>query len=590
MKGLIFLLAVLCVFVACAGSLSLDRHAEAARQPQTVVDLASFGARPNDPRVNSRAAFQSALEKLKSLGGGTLSIPGGDYYLDFSDVASDVDPRDSSNTSLLRAKNLKKEKLILVPPRVMVQGILDRSGNPITRIHWSVTSIPLISFINSDGSGAENLAFVFDGEQPQFFPWSQEDFLEEAGYKSRWLGGPYELSAVIYTVGSGNLRFENLSFQSSRLPADNAHTFAFGIVSSGKGPVPQPDSNSVKTLLFGARLPGGGLSECVSNNIFRSLRFRDFIMGILAIGQCDAVFENIEGNNRGSWYRSFDPSHETGPELEHIGPPGHLIYLSFQNAYDVERTPEAPSGRQVFHTTTRNKSVTLRNIREGAETLSNMNSLGTLALKDMEGGIVTDVVSHHPLGLIQSMVDAHDVLLENLTWSTDRDICGEEHPPTNCRTPVITLEPSPPESESPNSSSVNFKNVKLQSPRRSIIFKISQEGPSGPLSQNINVDGLTIECNLQFGPNQQSAQGIITVRSVASHLTNVHILPVLPNGAPSDRQNYPAVIQSRSQDTSVEMTIERGRGNGNSVSGYKCVVEDQRTPASRSDNRCQVNQ
>jgi hypothetical protein len=571
------------------GKAAPDGSVDSANSSHAVVNLKSFGAVPNDPTTNTRLPFQQALEKLGNLDGGTLSIPAGDYYLDFSDIASDVDPRDPGNKALLQNKGLKKEKLILVPPKVIVQGALDKEGHPSTRIHWNATSSPLLSFVNSDNSGAANLAFVFDGVQPQFFPWAEENLLEAVGYKARWLGGPYEISTVIYTIGSSNLRFENLNFQSGKMPADNEHTFAFGIVLKGKNPVPQPNSNSLKTLPFGARTPGGGLSDCVSNNVLRTLRFQDFVMGILASGQCGAVFENIQGNYRGSWFRSFDPAHETGPEIKYIGPPGHLIYLTFQNAYDVERSQDAPDGRQVFRSTTRNKELTLRGIKEGPQTLANVNSLGTLALKDMEGGVVADVDSRHPAGLIQSMIDAHNVRLENLSWSSDRDICDVAHSSANCGVPVITLEPGPTDSDSQFSSGVQFKSIKLRCPRRSIFFKISEENPQLPLSRNITVDGLTIESPL-FAAKQESPIGLITVRALATHFSNVHYIPMIPSDGTSDRQNYLAVIQSRSQDTSVKIVIDTERDEGSNAPAYKCVIEDQRnqTTVPGTNNQCVI--
>jgi hypothetical protein len=338
----------------------------------------------------------------------------------------------------------------------------------------------------------------------------------------------------------------------------------------------------LKALPFGHRAPGGGLYDCVSNNVLRSLRFQNFVMGIVASGQCRAVLENIEGNYRGSWYRSFEPTRETGSEMKYIGPPGHLIYLTFQDAFDVVRSQDAPNGRQVFHSTTRNADVVLRNVTEGPETLSNINSLGTLALKNMQGGLVLDVVSHHPAGLIQSMIDAHELRLENLTWSSDRDICDEAHPPLSCGVPVITLEPGPPDPDTAFSSGLQFKNIKLQGPRRSVIFKISEESGQLPLSRNITVDGLTIECNPSFTPNQHGPLGAITVRSLDTHFTSVHYIPRIPGNAMADRQNFPAVIQSRSQNTTLEITIERGRDTRNNPAGYKCVVEDQ------MNNKCQI--
>jgi hypothetical protein len=589
MTAIFILPAVFYALTPKIGQTASSQNAGSPRSSGAVVNLRSFGAVPNDPRINSRVPFQQALEKLRILGGGTLSIPNGDYYLDFPDIASDVDPRNPNNRVILLNKNLTIEKLILVPRGVVVQGALDKAGNPAARIHWSATSFPLIAFVNSDNSGVENLTFVFDGVQPQFFPWAQENFLEAVGYKCRWLGGPYELSTVIYTIGSSNLRFTNLVFQSRRMPADNEHTFAFGIVSKGKSPVPQPDSNSLKTLTLGTRIQGGGLSACASNNTFRSLRFREFVMGILATAQCGATFEDIQGNDRGSWFRSFDPSHETGPQLKYIGPPGHLIYLSFQNVYDLEHSADAPAGVMVFHSTVRNTNVTLRNIREGPKTLSNVNSLGTLALKDMEGGLVQDVDSQHPAGLIQSMVDAHNVRLENLSWSSDHDICDLANSAANCGIPVITLEPGPTDSESQFSSGLQFKNITLRSVRRSIFFKISEEDSHLPLSRNITVDGLTIESPL-FAAKQESPVGVITVRALATHFSNVHYTPMVLTDRTSDRPNYPAVIQARSRDTSMEIVIHTGKDAGSKSAVYKCVVEDEWNQGSdpETNSRCVI--
>ena len=562
-------------------------HTQAAKlggkvhSSRAVVDISAFGARPDDPGVNSRLPVQQGLEKLRSAGGGTLSIPAGDYYLYFPDIASDLDPRDPAKKALLQQNNPQKGKLILVPPGVIVQGTLDEAGHPITRIHWNATSIPLLSFVNADGAGAVDLTFVFDGVQPQFFPWTQEDFLEAVGYQSRWLGGPYELSTVIYTIGSSNLRFENLSFQSSKTPADNEHTFAFGIVSKGKSPVPQPDAKSLQSLSFGVRVPGGGLSECVSNNVFSFLRFQDYVMGILASGQCGAVFDHIAGSFRGSWYRSFDPSHETGPQIKNIGPPGHLVYLTFQNAYEVERSPDAPNGHMEFRSTARNTDVKLRDIREGPETLSNVNSLGTLALKNMKGGQIVGVVSRHPAGLIQSMVDVHDVQLENLNWSSDRDICERTPYAPACGVPVITLEPTPANSGTQFNSGVQFKNITLRGLRRSVMFKISEESGNAPLSRNITVDGLTIEVDPAFVQKAAASQGVITVRALETRFTNVRLLGLTPTDA-TDRQHYAAVIQSRSQNTTLEITIPAEWGRRSSAVASECVVEDQ------VSNKCHV--
>ena len=171
------------------------------------------------------------------------------------------------------------------------------------------------------------MTFVFDGVQPQFFPWAQEDLLDAVGYKARWLGGPFEISAVIYAIGSSNLHFSNLTFQSGKTPVDNEHTLAFGIVLKGKNPVAQPDSALFKALPIGVKVPGGGLSECATANTLQSLRFRDFVIGISLPAtepMRRAVFvQNIEGSDRGSWYRSSrSDAQETGSQITHMGPQG----------------------------------------------------------------------------------------------------------------------------------------------------------------------------------------------------------------------------------------------------------------------------
>jgi hypothetical protein len=570
------------LYPACFG---LARPVEAAGK--VTLNLDSMGTRPNDPTVNSRLAFQRAFAKLRKAGGGLLSIPAGDYYLDFPDIAQDVDPKDPRNAPLIQEKGLKRDKLIIVPPSVNIQGTLGENGG-LTRIHWIATGFPIFSFVASDLSGIRDIDFVFDGLQPQFFPWSQERFIEEVGYKSRWLGGPYEISTVIYAIGSSDLRLENLSFRAGRNPADNEHTIAFGIVLKGTTPIPQPGAELMMALPLRLRIPGGGLSGCASDNVLRSLKFQDFVMGILASGQCNLILEHIEGNYRGSWYRSFNPSGETGPELKNLGPPGHLIYLTFQYVYDVERSQDAQSGRQVFHGTIRNRNIVLRNITEGSNTLSNFNSLGTLALKNIDHGIVANVVSQHPAGLIQSMIDAHDLDLESLRWSSDRDICDEPHR-TGCENLAITLEPGPASTDDEFNSRVRFKNLTLISPNHPVSFRISQENDSGALSRDITVDSLTIECDPRFGRNRDNPKGIITVRSLSSHFTNVRYHPLFHPNSGTEHEKYSVLIQSRSKDTTIEMTLETDTANNAPFS--KCVIEnrqDQVQSRGPDDNNCQI--
>lgn len=561
-----------------------DALGEARTSSPTSVSIESFGGHPDDPRYNSRKAFQEAFKKLSDSGGGVLSLPPGDYYLRFPDIADNLDPRNAASKAEIKEKNLGREKLLLVPAGVTIAGTVDKAGISATRIHWTSTSFPLFSFVNSDRSGATGITFQFDGTQPQFFPFSQEDFLAAVDYKARWLGGPFEISAVIYTIGSSNLHFENLTFRSGRTPADNEHTFAFGIMAKGKTPVPVPDSRTIMALSNGARVPGGGLAECTSGNTFRSLTFDAFVMGIVTSGQCNPVFENISGDNRGSWFRSFDPSHESGTSIKNIGPPGHLIYLTNQNAYDVTGVLGSSSGQQVFNSATRNSNILVQDINEGAKTLSNFNSLGTLALKNIDGGSVSNVTSGHPAGLIQTMVDVHGLRLENLNWSANRDICADREA-TACRVPVIDFEPGPQNPGQGFSDSIDFKRVKLSSVGGPVMFKISAEDPTLPLSRNIRMDGLAIECQ----PQADSSKATIMLRSAGAHLANVTYSPRAFGNDAVVNQAYAVRILSRSMGTTVDIQIKHSTAPMD-AKFYKDIVEENAGKDAPPDKRNAVNQ
>jgi hypothetical protein len=119
------------------------------------------------------------------------------------------------------------------------------------------------------------------------------------------------------------------------------------------------------------------------------------------------------------------------------------------------------------------------------------------------------------------MIDAHDLELDALSWSSDRNICAEAYSPTSCGLPVIDLEPGPENSDSQINSRVRFKNISLRSSKRPATFKVSQENASGPLSRDITVDRLTIECNPVSEPNHEDPRGIITLRCLSTQVINV---------------------------------------------------------------------
>jgi hypothetical protein len=537
-----------------------------------IVELLSFEARANDSTVNSRDAFQRALAVLAQAGHGTLHIPKGQYYVDFPDLASDIDPHVAANGPLIQANSITRAKLILVPPNVRLLGDTDARGNPNSQIRWKTSGFPLFSFANSDHSSIKNVGFIYDGVQPHFFPWSQERYLASIGLPARWLGGPEEISTVIYTIGSERLQFENLTFTSSS--NTNDHTFAFGIVSKGKSPLPIPSRATIERLPLGSKLPGGGLSSCATGNVYRNLRFSNFVMGILASGQCGPLFENISGNDRGSWFQSVDPTHEpTSGKLIHLATPGHLIYLTFQQVYDVIRSPSRPDGEMAFAYTVRNTNVTLRDISEGPRTFSNFHALGTLALKNIDGGVVDGVTSHHPAGLIEALIDAHHLTLNNLTWTSDRDLCSEPDSKQNCYVHAIGIVSGGLDLSTQINDHLTFSNITLKSPRWASIIEIGSSVHGAPLSHDITVDRLRIECSPNQAIGQPFSKGIITIRAADTHFTNVTYSPIVaPEGATSPLVNYAVVIAVDSVRTTVQLNLTRVAGIPEGSPIYRIVA------------------
>ncbi|MGD1070150.1 MAG: hypothetical protein ABSB15_08415 [Bryobacteraceae bacterium] len=550
---------------------------------RNTVELLSFGTRANDPSVNSRPAFQAALAVLAKTGGGTLHIARGQYYIDFPDIASDIDPAVPASRPVLQARKPTRAGLILVPSNVQLLGEVDAYGNPASQIHWKANGFPILSFVNSDHSSLSNIAFIYDGLQPHFFPWTQEQYLAAMGVNARWLGGPYEISTVIYTIGSEELRFENLTFTSST--GGNDHTFAFGIVSKGKNPVVPPDQASVARLPVGGRIPGGGLAACTTGNTFRRLKFSNFVMGILASGQCSPLFENISGNNRGSWFRSFDPTHERGSSrIDNIGPPGHLIYLTFQEVYEVVRTANHPEGEMAFSHTVHSTNVTLRDLSEGAETLSNFHSYGTLALKNLDGGVIDGVASQHPAGLIETMVDAHNISLKNLSWKSERNLCEEPDSKQNCYLHAIGVVAGGGDPSEQVNDHLTFSNVTLRSPRWAALFQIASSDTPALLSHDITVDGLQIECSPRLDIGQGGPAGIITIRAGDTHFTNVTYVPAAADGEPAPGTvNYAVVIQPGSVHTSVRIGLSHVHGVPEASSIYRTVVPRDAAAADRGN-------
>ena len=298
-------------------------------------------------------------------------------------------------------------------------------------------------------------------------------------------------------------------------------------------------------------------------------------MGILASAQCRPVFESITGNDRGSWYRSFDPTGERSGTIQNIGPPGHLIYITFQDVYDVLKSAAHPEGEMSLNHSVRNENVTLRDLSEGPDTFSNYNSLGTLALKSIDGGSVDGIRSQHPEGLIQSMADVHNLVLRNLTWTSDRDLCSEQDSKMNCDTPAISLVPGPDLVKQFNER-LTFSEITLRSPRWAAMFQITSAPSSAPpgatQSGHIEVSGLNVECSPAMHAGQNGPKGIITiVRADLVHFSKVTYTPVTQQ-APASAVNYAALIDKDSTHTTIDLAIKRAAPLPDNSPVYRSLV------------------
>jgi hypothetical protein len=478
-------------------------------------------------------------------------LPPGDYYLDFPDIAMDVDAGVPSNRPLLSKEPITRDKLILVPSNVKISGDLDSSGRPLARIHWKATSFPILSFIGVNNSGLANLAFVFDGEQPHFFPWWMDQYLSAVGVAAAGIGGPPSLATAIFALGANSLRVENVRFASSHNPPDNLHTLPIAASIYGN-PMKQGEN------------PSSYVGSCTTDNTFRNIKLSDFVMGLVVVGQCNAVFENIQADHRGSWFRSFEPARERpGQHLQFIGPPGHVIYV-------------APTPRMALC-----RNITIRDIKESEETLADVNSLGTLALKNIQGGIVENIDSQHPAGLIQIMENVHGLTLKNLTWASKADLCATGG--DACKTPALGI--------AGDNSDVTFTGVHLTSNRWAARIHFSGAGekkPRGITMEDVEIDSVPL-------PSKGDVpRAMITiVDSSDIKLTHVRYKPLpLPNGSLPPAPNG-AVQVHASQNVSVDIGIRKMSANGpGSDAIYKSQIDEhkQNNPKSGLDGKSVIVQ
>lgn len=430
-----------------------------------------------------------------------MLLPAGTFLIDFPEVAQDV----------RAAPALQAQSLLQVPAGVTIQGHLDASRNPDSVIEWKISSIPAFIFASASRSGMKNLHLRFTGTIPQQYPYGDIALLKALGYNptfphlGQMQGGNYEMFSFAYLFNSDYCSFDNLIFDSS--VHDNAHVYGFGINAKGKGVVVDGGA--------------GGLSQTAVGNSFTNLRFFDAVMPMLIGAQENLVVNNISSDRRGSTMNIA---------------PGHLIYFT---AGGVSQANGAV--QRIW-----NKNVTVSNISEGPDTYSDIHSGATLSLKYVDGGTFQHIHSQHPDGLIQPFYNTKNLTLEDLTWTSHRDMCAERAP--SCDVPPLeSVSPLIP-SDQPNSN-LTLRNLTFTSTAQPIGVEFA--------GNNITVDGLTIETSPEFHQDQKNTNAVLSIKN-ASHVVITHYtyIPLVTSSDPRLRYNTPYTCWGKCTAVDVDVRIQ----------------------------------
>jgi hypothetical protein len=465
------------------------------------LQITDFDSACGQPGHNCRGAFQRAFEAAAKAGGGSVFLPAGHFLVDFPEVANDV------QTGRLIAAG----SLISVPPKVTLRGHLDNQGVPDSTIESKITSIPVFVFAGASYSGMKDLHLSFTGLTPTRFPYGDVDLLRALGfrptfpYQDQMSGGNYEMFAFAMLFDSEHCDFENLVFDS--LTHDNQHVFGFAFNVKGKEIVTSGGA--------------GGLAALADGNRFSGIRIYDDVMGLLISGQENLVIANITADRRGS--------------ATNIAP-GHVIYFTGSNRFGSDGKP----------TVLMSRSVQVTNISEGPHTYSNVHSLGTLAVKYVDGGTFEHIVSQHPAGLIQTLFAVKNVAFTNLSWSSDVTLC--DGPAEACGAPVINSVVSKP--GEPAIENLRFTNISLKSTRDPLTTTLT--------GKMLEVDGLRIETPPVFRKtaNQAAPYSALGIKE-ASDVTirNFVYVPLLTSLDTTARYNQPFVCWGSCMDIKADVKI-----------------------------------
>ncbi len=473
-------------------------------QNSSPTSTTTFSIKDFDPKCggagyNCRTAFQNAFGMFAQAGGGTLIVPAGTFLVDFPELAQNVPT----------APWYTAASLLAVPPNTTITGTLAANGTFSSTLQWRSTSVPIFVFAKASHSGISNLHLSFTGTMSTYFPYGDMTLLKLLGYDSTYphpnemSGSNGEMFTFAFVFDSDYTTFNNLLFDSAH--HDNFHIFGAAINLKGKG-----------VILTG----GGGLTTLANGNQIDNVQIHDFGGGLTIAGQNNVTISNISADRRGS----------TG-----IGAPGHLLY-----ATDTYQANDSGTAIADLEST----NVTIENVTEGPDTYSNANAGGTFAIKSINGGLINNITSQHPEGLIQTLYEDQNITFSNMTWKSTYNLCANV--PGNCITPVIYSATS--SAQFYPLSNLTFKNISLTSTVTPVTALLIGNG--------ITVDGFQITTPPTYLPNQTLRNAVLAVKGTdLASVTNYTYTPLISSYTPNGNYNNPYMAWHASSNAQAQITV-----------------------------------
>lgn len=467
--------------------------------------LPTFNVQDLDPACgqpdhNCRTAIQNAFSMFAQAGGGTLTFPAGTFLIDFPELA-----QNTASGAWFSASDL-----LVVPPNTIIRGHVDTNNVPNTVLQWRSTSVPIFVFARASHSGLQNLHAQFIGSTPALFPYGDVMLLKVLGYPTTYphqveiSGSLAEMFTFAFVFDSDYTNFKNLVFDSAT--HDNNHIIGSAINLKGKG-----------VIVNG----GGGLTDSATGNTITNIHLYDFLGGMTISGQSGLRVNTVSADRRGS---------------SGVGAPGHLLYLTDSIQFSSNGTAVAD---------VQNTNVTVENITEGPDTYSNANSGGTLAIKSVNGGLVSNVNSQHPEGLIETLFQDQNVTFSNMTWKSSYDLCAQV--PANCNAPIIYS--SETDTQFSPLQNLTFKNISLTSTVTPITALLMGDG--------ITVNGFSITTPPTFLSGQTWINAVLAVKATSSAtITNYTYTPLITSYNPATKYNDPFMAWHASSNVHAAVTID----------------------------------